>query len=111
MGTWRPKHVERLCRNKTCTVLHQVGVLFDWVAEVAVGQYSPVGVLVVDDKQGEAPVFIVGRSAASDGSSARHSRTCTKQAAVVACSSELSYNLTNFEVSVAKIQSTSLLMQ
>ena len=29
MGAWRPKHVERLCRNKTCTVLHQVGVLFD----------------------------------------------------------------------------------
>ena len=25
----RPKHVEWLCRNKTCTVLHQVGVLFD----------------------------------------------------------------------------------
>ena len=30
MGAWRPKHVEWLCRNKTCTVLHQVGVLFDW---------------------------------------------------------------------------------
>ena len=29
MGAWRPKHVEWLCRNKTCTVLHQVGVLFD----------------------------------------------------------------------------------
>jgi hypothetical protein len=29
MGTWRPKHVEWLWRNKTCTVLHQVGVLFD----------------------------------------------------------------------------------
>ena len=28
-GRWRPKHVERLCRNKTCTVLHQVGVSFD----------------------------------------------------------------------------------
>ena len=25
----RPKHVECLCRNKTCTVLHQVGVSFD----------------------------------------------------------------------------------
>jgi hypothetical protein len=25
----RPKHVEWLCRNKTCTVLHQVGVSFD----------------------------------------------------------------------------------
>ena len=24
-----PKHVEWLCRNKTCTVLHQVGVSFD----------------------------------------------------------------------------------
>ena len=30
MGAWRPKHVEWLCRNKTCTVLHQVGVLFDF---------------------------------------------------------------------------------
>ena len=29
MGAWRSKHVEWLCRNKTCTVLHQVGVLFD----------------------------------------------------------------------------------
>ena len=30
MGAWRPKHVEWLCRNKTCTVLHQVGVSFDF---------------------------------------------------------------------------------
>jgi len=29
MGAWRPKHVEWPCRNKTCTVLHQVGVSFD----------------------------------------------------------------------------------
>jgi len=28
-GRLRPKHVECLCRNKTCTVLHQVGVSFD----------------------------------------------------------------------------------
>ena len=28
-GILRPKHVERLCRNKTCKVLHQVGVSFD----------------------------------------------------------------------------------
>jgi len=28
-GSLRPKHVEWLCRNKTCTVLHQVGVSFD----------------------------------------------------------------------------------
>jgi len=28
-GRLRPKHVEQLCRNKTCTVLHQVGVSFD----------------------------------------------------------------------------------
>ena len=28
MGAWRPNHVEWLCRNKTCTVLYQVGVLF-----------------------------------------------------------------------------------
>ena len=27
-GAWRPKHVEWPCRNKTCTVLHQVGVSF-----------------------------------------------------------------------------------
>jgi len=29
-GRLRPKHVEWLCRNKTCTVLHQAGVLFDF---------------------------------------------------------------------------------
>ena len=28
MDAWRPKHVDWLCWNKTCTVLHQVGVLF-----------------------------------------------------------------------------------
>ena len=28
-GRLRPKQVEWLCRNKTCTVLHQVGVSFD----------------------------------------------------------------------------------
>jgi hypothetical protein len=28
-GRLRPKHVEWLCRNKTCTVLYQVGVSFD----------------------------------------------------------------------------------
>ena len=28
-GRLRPRHVEWLCRNKTCTVLHQVGVSFD----------------------------------------------------------------------------------
>ena len=27
-GRLRPKHVEWLCRNKTCTVLHEVGVSF-----------------------------------------------------------------------------------
>ena len=27
-GRLRPNHVEWLCRNKTCTVLHQVGVSF-----------------------------------------------------------------------------------
>ena len=29
-GHMRPKHVEWLCRNKTCTVLHQVDVSFDF---------------------------------------------------------------------------------
>ena len=28
-GRLRPKHVEWLCRNKMCTVLHQVGISFD----------------------------------------------------------------------------------
>jgi len=28
-GRLRPKHVESLRRNKTCTVLHQAGVSFD----------------------------------------------------------------------------------
>ena len=30
MDAWRPKHVEWLCRNKTCIVLHQVG-FFIWL--------------------------------------------------------------------------------
>jgi len=34
IGAWRPKHVEWLCLNKTCTVLHQVGVLFDSVGAI-----------------------------------------------------------------------------
>ena len=29
LHVWHPKHVEWLCRNKTCTVLHQVG-FFIW---------------------------------------------------------------------------------
>ena len=29
-GRLRPNHVEQLCRNKTCRVLHQVGVSFDF---------------------------------------------------------------------------------
>ena len=28
-GCLRPKHLNWLCRNKTCTMLHQVGVSFD----------------------------------------------------------------------------------
>ena len=28
-GRLRPKHVEWPCINKTCTVLHQIGVSFD----------------------------------------------------------------------------------
>jgi len=28
-GRLRPKHINWLCRNKTCTMLHQVGVSFD----------------------------------------------------------------------------------
>ena len=28
-GAWRPKHVDLPCRNKTCIVLHLVGVSFD----------------------------------------------------------------------------------
>ena len=34
MGTQRPEHVEWLCRNKTCTMLHQVGVL-TWLANTS----------------------------------------------------------------------------
>ena len=33
IGAWRPKHVEWLCRNKTCTVLYQVGILFEIVLD------------------------------------------------------------------------------
>jgi len=28
MGAWRPKHVEKVCGNKICILLHHVGVLF-----------------------------------------------------------------------------------
>ena len=30
IGAWRQKHVEWLCRNKTCTVLHQVGFYLNY---------------------------------------------------------------------------------
>ena len=33
-GRLRPKHVERPCRNKTCTVLHQAGDSFDLVTRI-----------------------------------------------------------------------------
>ena len=29
MGTWCPKHVEKVCSNKICILLHHVGVLFN----------------------------------------------------------------------------------
>jgi len=29
MGAWRPKHVEKVCSNKICILLHHVGVLFN----------------------------------------------------------------------------------
>jgi len=44
MGAWRPKHVEWPCRNKTCTVLHQVGVSFDLYYDARkhkIKKYSP----------------------------------------------------------------------
>ena len=31
MGTWHPKHIEKVCSNKICTLLHQVGVLFNLI--------------------------------------------------------------------------------
>ena len=31
MGAWRPKHFEKVCSNKICTLLHQVGVLFNLI--------------------------------------------------------------------------------
>ena len=36
MGAWRPKHVEKVCSNKICILLHHVGVLFNltlWCTE------------------------------------------------------------------------------
>ena len=30
-GAWRPKHVEKVCSNKICILLHHVGVLFNLV--------------------------------------------------------------------------------
>jgi hypothetical protein len=42
--------------------------------------YSPVGVLIVDDKEGETAVLVIGRPASSDRSSCpRHSCTCMNQ--------------------------------
>ena len=29
MGAWRPKHVEKVCSNKICVLLHHVSVLFN----------------------------------------------------------------------------------
>ena len=29
MGAWRPKHVEKVCSNKICILLHHVGVLLN----------------------------------------------------------------------------------
>jgi len=29
MGAWRPKHVEKVCSNKICILLHHVSVLFN----------------------------------------------------------------------------------
>jgi len=31
MGAWCPKHVEKVCSNKICILLHHVGVLFNLV--------------------------------------------------------------------------------
>jgi len=31
MGAWRPKHVEKVCGNKICILLHHVGVLFNLI--------------------------------------------------------------------------------
>ena len=31
MGAWRPKHVEKVCSNKICILLHHVGVLFNLI--------------------------------------------------------------------------------
>ena len=31
MGAWRPKHVEKVCSNKICILLHHVGVLFNQI--------------------------------------------------------------------------------
>ena len=44
-GRLRPKHVEWLCRNKTCTILHQVGVSFEllwypWFSAASAAKFS-----------------------------------------------------------------------
>jgi hypothetical protein len=31
MGAWRPKHVEKVCSNKICILLHHVGVLLNHI--------------------------------------------------------------------------------
>ena len=40
-GCLRPKHVEWLCRNKTCTVLHQVGLSFDSLIIISFNNTRP----------------------------------------------------------------------
>jgi len=39
-GRLRPKYVERLCRNKTCIVLHQVGASFELNQNLKAGKIS-----------------------------------------------------------------------
>jgi len=40
MGAWRPKHVEKVCSNKICILLHHVGVLFNRMHKCLASSYN-----------------------------------------------------------------------
>ena len=46
MGAWRPKHVEKVCSNKICILLHHIGVLFN-LTLFFIGQLSSFEVYAI----------------------------------------------------------------
>jgi len=56
-GRLRPKHVEWLCRNKTCTVLHQVGVSFDLLEAHEAATSQTQGRETIEFLDGKEPIL------------------------------------------------------